>query len=49
MTDLCSLNALLDGEGFEFNAAGGSDGLTQGSAAVHLEQSSTVADLVTHT
>ena len=47
--DLVSLNALLKGEGFEFNAAGGADGLTQGSEAAHLEQSSTVADLVPHT
>ena len=47
--DLVSLNALLKSEGFEFNAAGGADGLTQGSEAAHLEQSSTVADLVPHT
>jgi len=47
--DLQSLNALLVGEGLEFNAAGGSDGLTQGSPALHLEQSSTLADRVPHT
>lgn len=47
--DLRSLNALLLADGFEFNAAGGTDGLTQGSAALCLEQSSTVADRVVHT
>eukprot|EP00316_Scyphosphaera_apsteinii_P024138 CAMPEP_0119327630 /NCGR_PEP_ID=MMETSP1333-20130426/71280_1 /TAXON_ID=418940 /ORGANISM="Scyphosphaera apsteinii, Strain RCC1455" /LENGTH=324 /DNA_ID=CAMNT_0007336271 /DNA_START=65 /DNA_END=1039 /DNA_ORIENTATION=- len=47
--DLQSLNALLVGEGFEFNPAGGPDGLTQGSPTLHLQQSSTVADHVRHT
>ena len=47
--DLASLNALLAAEGFEFNPAGGVDGVTQGSPEKHLEQSSTVADLVSHT
>jgi len=47
--DLASLNAFLAAQGLKFNAAGGSDGLTQGSPALHLEQSSTVADLVPHT
>ncbi len=47
--DLRGLNALLVAEGFEFNAAGGADGLTQGTRALCLEQSSTVADRVPHT
>ncbi|CAJ1361520.1 unnamed protein product [Effrenium voratum] len=46
---LADLNALLQAEGFEFNPAGGADGWSQGSRAVHLEQSSTLADLVPHT
>ena len=42
---LASLNARMIADlGFEFNKAGGSDGLTQGSVASRLEQSSTVAD-----
>ncbi|CAK9058406.1 unnamed protein product [Durusdinium trenchii] len=35
---LADLNALLQSEGLVFNAAGGSDGLTQGSVEVSLEQ-----------
>jgi len=46
---LRSLNALLVAEGFEFNPAGGADGLTQGTRALCLEQSSTVADRIPHT
>jgi len=49
LTDLRTLNALLVSEGYAFNLAGGTDGLTQGSAAAHLEQSSTRADVVPHT
>ncbi|CAK8985967.1 Hypothetical protein SCF082_LOCUS352 [Durusdinium trenchii] len=45
---LADLNALLQSEGLVFNAAGGSDGLTQGSVEVSLEQSSTIADVVPH-
>merc|ERR1712032_281727 len=45
---LQQLNALLLKEGFVFNSAGGTDGFTQGSPAVLLEQSSTIADLVMH-
>ena len=42
---LAALNARMIADlGFEFNKAGGSDGLTQGSVASRLEQSSTVAD-----
>uniref|UniRef100_A0A7S0NQK1 2-oxoadipate dioxygenase/decarboxylase n=1 Tax=Calcidiscus leptoporus TaxID=127549 RepID=A0A7S0NQK1_9EUKA len=43
---LSTLNAMLRREGFVFNAAGGADGFTQGSLAVSLEQSSTIADEV---
>jgi hypothetical protein len=46
---LAELNALLIGEGFHLNPAGGTDGFTQGSAAKKLEQSSTVADSGKHT
>jgi hypothetical protein len=46
---LRSLNALLVAEGIEFNPAGGADGLTQGTRALCLEQSSTVADRIPHT
>lgn len=46
---LADMNALLRLQGFQLNAAGGVDGFTQGSAEVHLEQSSTVADNVQHT
>merc|ERR1712039_145345 len=49
VSTLADLNALLEAEGFTFNRAGGTDGLTQGSVAVKLEQSSTKADLVPHT
>jgi len=49
VSTLADLNALLQTEGFIFNHAGGADGLTQGSFAVQLEQSSTKADLVQHT
>jgi hypothetical protein len=49
VSTLADLNALLQAEGFTFNRAGGADGLTQGSVAVKLEQSSTKADLVPHT
>ena len=49
LDSLAALNAHLQAEGFEFNAAGGSDGLTQGSPEKHLEQSSTLADQVAHT
>jgi len=45
---LADLNALLQSEGLVFNPASGSDGLTQGSPAVSLEQSSTMADVVPH-
>lgn len=45
---LADLNALLQSNGLVFNRAGGSDGLTQGSPAVSLEQSSTMADEVPH-
>ena len=42
---LAALNARMIADlGFEFNKAGGSDGLAQGSVASRLEQSSTVAD-----
>ena len=45
MPTLAALNARMIADlGFEFNKAGGSDGLTQGSVASRLEQSSTVAD-----
>ena len=46
---LQELNAALLAQGFAFNQAAGSDGLTQGSKASRLEQSSTLADSVTHT
>mmetsp|Transcript_7478 Transcript_7478/g.18862 ORF Transcript_7478/g.18862 Transcript_7478/m.18862 type:complete len:348 (+) Transcript_7478:63-1106(+) len=49
VSTLADLNALLQAEDFTFNRAGGADGLTQGSVAVKLEQSSTKADLVQHT
>lgn len=49
VSTLQELNALLYNEGFIFNGAGSGDGFTQGSPAVRLEQSSTKADLVTHT
>lgn len=45
---LADLNALLQSQGLEFNPAGGADGWTQGSRAVDLEQSSTIADSVEH-
>ncbi len=48
VVDLQSLNALLQENGMVFNPAGGSDGWTQGSVAVHLEQSSTLADHISH-
>jgi hypothetical protein len=46
---LKELNALLMGAGIEFNPAGGKDGVTQGSREMRLQQSSTRADLVSHT
>lgn len=45
---LQEFNAFFKKEGFVFNNAGGTDGFTQGSAEVRLEQSSTKADLVEH-
>jgi hypothetical protein len=48
ISTLQDLNKLFIEEGFVFNSAGGTDGFTQGSRAVQLEQSSTKADLVQH-
>lgn len=48
VSSLSDLNELLRHGGFVFNAAGGTDGYTQGSAATLLEQSSTVADTIEH-
>ena len=49
VTTLQDLNALFLSLGFRMNAGGQPDGLTQGSRAVNLEQSSTLADTVDHT
>lgn len=43
---LAEANVFVREEGFALNAAGGADGFTQGSRALHLEQSSTVADVL---
>ena len=43
------LHRIFKARGFQFNPAGGIDGLTQGSPSARLEQSSTVANLVEHT
>mmetsp|Transcript_10302 Transcript_10302/g.14564 ORF Transcript_10302/g.14564 Transcript_10302/m.14564 type:complete len:214 (+) Transcript_10302:340-981(+) len=41
---LANLNEFMRNAGLTLNAAGGSDGYTQGSRESHLEQSSTLAD-----
>jgi hypothetical protein len=49
VNNLQDLNLVLRESGLDFNPAGGEDGMTQGSRQVNLQQSSTRADLVTHT